>query len=73
VLTFFGSSRWIDKPVQLCGSQVESLRSSFLGSRLGWLRYCERLIEKATNGFGSGQRSILTRNPSIQTRKLGRL
>ena len=44
-LPLFVRSRWIEKPVQLRGSQAESLRSSFWGSRLGWLRYCERLLE----------------------------
>jgi hypothetical protein len=72
-LPLFIRSRWIKKPVQLRRSQVESRRSSFLGSRLDWLRYCERLLEKTANGFRTGQLSILTRNPSIQSRKLGRL
>jgi hypothetical protein len=36
-LPLFVRSRRIEKPVQLRGSQAESLRSSFLGSRLGWL------------------------------------
>jgi hypothetical protein len=66
-------SRSIEKAVQLRGSQIESRRSSFLGSRFGRLRYCERLLEKTANGFRTGQLSILTRNPSIQSRKLGRL
>ena len=72
-LPLFIRSRWIKKPVQLRRSQVESRRSSFLGSRLDWLRYCERLLEKTANGCRTGQLSILTRNPSIQSRKLGRL
>jgi hypothetical protein len=72
-LPLFVSSRWIEKPVQLSGSQVESLRSSFLDSRLDWRQYCERLLEETANGFRAGQLSILTRNPSIQNRKLGRL
>ena len=67
------SSRWIEKPVQLRGSQAESLRSSFWGSGLGWLRYCERLREKAANCFRTGQPSILASHPSIQSGKLGRL
>src|SRR5438876_974686 len=50
-LPLFIRSRWIKKPVQLRRSQVESRRSSFLGSRLDWLRYCERLLEKTANGF----------------------
>jgi hypothetical protein len=72
-LPLFIRSRSIKKPVQLHRSQVESRRSSFLGSRLDWLRYCERLLEKTANGFRTGQLRILTRNPSIQSRKLGRL
>jgi hypothetical protein len=60
-LPLFVRSRWIDKPVQLRGSQVESLRPSFLGARLGRLRYCERLLEKTANGFRTRQLSILTR------------
>ena len=72
-LPLFIRSRWIKKPVQLHRSQVESRRFSFLGSRLDWLRYCERLLEKTANGFRTGQLSILTRNPSIQIGKLGRL
>jgi hypothetical protein len=44
-----------------------------LDSRLDWLHYCERLLEETANGFRAGQLSILTRNPSIQGRKLGRL
>jgi hypothetical protein len=70
-LPLFIRSRWIKKPVQLRRRQVESRRSSFLGARLGRLRYCERLLEKPANGFRTGQLSILTRNPSIQSRKLG--
>jgi hypothetical protein len=72
-LPLFVRSRWIEKPVQLRGSQAESLRSSFLGSRLGWLRYCERLLEEAANCFRTGQSSILAAHPSIQSGKLGRL
>jgi hypothetical protein len=72
-LSLLVRSRSIEKAVQLRGSQIESRRSSFLGSRLDRLRYCERLLEKTANGFRTGQLSILTRNPSIQTRKLGRL
>jgi hypothetical protein len=60
-LPLFIRSRWIKKPVQLRRSQVESRRSSFLDARLDRLRYCERLLEKTA------------RNPSIQSRKLGRL
>ena len=72
-LPLFVRSRWIEKLVQLRGSQAESLRSGFLGSRLGWLRYCERLLEEAANCFRTGQPSILASHPSIQSRKLGRL
>ena len=72
-LPLFVTGGWIEKSVQLRGSQLESLRSSFLGSRLDRLRYCERLLEKTANGFRTGQLSILTRNPSIQIGKLGRL
>ena len=72
-LPLFVRSRRIEKPVQLRGSQAESLRSSFLGSRLGWLRYCERLLEEAANCFRTGQPSILASHPGIQSRKLGRL
>jgi hypothetical protein len=72
-LPLFVRSRWIEKPVQLRGSQAESLRSGFLGSRLGWLLYCERLLEQAANCFRPRQSSILATHPSIQSRKLGRL
>jgi hypothetical protein len=65
-LPLFVRSRWIEKPVQLRGSQAESLRSGFLGSRLGWLLYCERLLEEAANCFRTGQPSILASHPSIQ-------
>jgi hypothetical protein len=72
-LPLFVRSRWIEKPVQLRGRQVASLRSSFLGSLLDWSRYCERLVEETANAFGAGQLSILTRNPIVQGCKLARL